>query len=372
MSRSSRSLLILVLLWKAWIVVAIEVCRSVTFGWFNAAVWNRNFHFWPDAPRPTSEVMYATWDAQHYLYLATHGYRDAEISMVFPPGWPAVLSLAGSDPWRATLFAVVIANMFSLGALWLLHRLVARRHSVDVADLTIAMLIAFPTAFFLSLPYSEALFLLLSVACLDAIDRERFVLAAALALLATTVRMLGICLVVPLAYTIAEQRRWSRFVLVPLPVLAIGVHRWVVDHFALRHELLPQYQQQFVAHPSPWHLVDLPRLFELYAKPLHWHGVMDSAIDRALFPLTIALAFATLRRKETRGWALYCLALIWTAATTASLISFSRYALAAAPLFALLAQRAVPGRVVKILYFLVALPLQLVFLLRHIHNYWVG
>ncbi|MBC7816573.1 MAG: sulfatase-like hydrolase/transferase [Planctomycetaceae bacterium] len=73
MSRSSRSLLVLVLLWKAWIVVFVEVCRSVTFGWFNAAVWNRNFHFWPEATRPTSDVMYATWDAQHYLYLATHG-----------------------------------------------------------------------------------------------------------------------------------------------------------------------------------------------------------------------------------------------------------------------------------------------------------
>ena len=372
MSRSSRSLLLLVLLWKAWILVAIEVCRSVTFGWFNAAVWNRNFHFWPEAPRPTSEVMYATWDAQHYLYLATHGYRDAEISMVFPPGWPTVLSLAGSDPWHATLFGVVLANVFSLGALWLLHRLVTRRYSVDVADLTIAMVIAFPTAFFLSLPYSEALFLLLSIACLDAIDRERFVVAAGLAFVATTVRMLGICLVVPLAYTLLEQRRWSRLLLVPLPALAMGVHRWLLAHVAVRHAQYGEYLSQFVNQQSALHTIDLPRLVGLYLQPLHWHGVLDSIIDRVFFVLALGLGCWGLRSRAGRAYVLYALAIVWVAGTSASLVSFSRYVLAAVPLFALLAQRAEPGRIVKLLYFSVALPLQFIFLLRHIHNYWVG
>ena len=363
---------------KAWFFVLVEVARRTSFGWFNAAVWSRNFQFWPvdqSSPtigRPTSLAMYATWDSQHYLYLATHGYRHAEISMVFFPGWPLLLSLGGDDPRVALALGLVLANLCSAGALWLLHRLVAKRHDETIADLTIVLILSFPTAFFLCVPYSESLFLLLTVGALALLAERRFALTALVALLAATVRPLGLCLAVPLGFELLRQRQWLSLPLCLVPLLGFAVHRAVVAHQALGGAQLADYSALFVAHQSPWNVVDLPRLASLYLQPLRWHGVVDSAIDRIVFGLTLVVGAWGLKRRDDRAWTLYALALCWVAGTATSLVSFTRYALCAFPLFVIAAQLLAQRRWSRAINFAVALPLQLLFMLRHIHNYWVG
>jgi len=366
---ASRSLLLLVVAWKALLFAILEVCRQTTFGWFNAAVWNRNFHFWPAGARPSSLAMYATWDAQHYLALATQGYARAGISMVFFPGWPAAIALAGSNPATALGWALVLSNVCSALALVLLHRWVKARADRERADRTIVLLLCFPTAFFLCVPYSEGLFLLLSVACLQTIEQRRFGVAAGLALLATFVRAPGICLAVPLLYTIAVERRWRALPLVAAPALAVVARFLYVRAVIADPAQLAEYTALFVAHQSPWNFIDLPRLLGLFVQPLRWHGVVDSAIDRALFVGTLAATLAFGRATRDRALLLYTLALLWISGTGPSLVSFSRYALCAVPLFLFLADRLQGRRWATALYVAIALPLQLVFFLHHIHNY---
>jgi hypothetical protein len=69
-------------------------------------------------------------------------------------------------------------------------RAAARRCVVAIA--------LFPTAFFFLTPYTESLFLLVSVACFLALRQQRWLLAGALAALATLTRAVGILLIAPL------------------------------------------------------------------------------------------------------------------------------------------------------------------------------
>src|SRR5262245_12428992 len=65
-----------------------------------------NFH-WPLEQPPTGATRFATWDAQHYLFLATEGYHAGQRSITFFPLFPwlirATAALPGVGPLGAAL-----------------------------------------------------------------------------------------------------------------------------------------------------------------------------------------------------------------------------------------------------------------------------
>jgi len=134
-------------------------------------------------------------DALWFLRITTGGYRADDGSAAFFPLYPlltrALSFLTGGHPLLA---ALLVSNVAFFAALLVLYRLTARTFSDAVARRTVVYLAIFPTAFFFLAPYSESLFLLLSVSAFWFAREDRWWLAALAGVLAALTRSAGIVL----------------------------------------------------------------------------------------------------------------------------------------------------------------------------------
>jgi hypothetical protein len=141
----------------------------------------------------------ARWDSTWYLGIAHSGY-EGESTAFFPLYPMLVRGLAVVNAPGALLVASYVVSLAAfLGALVLMQRLVSLElESERVARLSVLMLAIFPGALWFGAPYSESLFLLLSVAAFYFARTDRWPLAGVAAALASGTRSAGIVLVVPL------------------------------------------------------------------------------------------------------------------------------------------------------------------------------
>jgi hypothetical protein len=156
----------------------------------------------------------ANWDGQYYTAIATRGYGASRLTTAF---WPLYPTLVGAGArltgWNVPRVGVLLSNLALLLALVLLHRLTRREHGPAVATRCVWLMALFPTAFYFSAVFTEALFLLLSVAAAALASRDRWFGGAVAAALATVTRAAGV-LVLPmlglllLARYGRDPRRW--------------------------------------------------------------------------------------------------------------------------------------------------------------------
>src|SRR4051794_18829357 len=141
----------------------------------------------------------ARWDSVWYLGIA-HGGYDGTSTAFFPLYPLLVRGLAPGGQPAALLFTAYALSLASLGgALYLLRRLAELELGRDAARRTVLLLAFFPGALWLGVPYSESLFLLLSVGALYAARTGHWAWAGVCAALASGTRSAGIVLLVPLA-----------------------------------------------------------------------------------------------------------------------------------------------------------------------------
>jgi mannosyltransferase PIG-V len=141
-------------------------------------------------------------DALWFLRIAVDGYRLHDGSAAFLPLYPAAIRavsfLLGGHPLAA---ALLVAWASDLGALTVLAALTLQEFGGNeaLARRTLIVVAVFPAAFFLLAPYSEAPFLLLSVAAFRSARRDRWGAAAGLGALAALTRSVGVLLIPALA-----------------------------------------------------------------------------------------------------------------------------------------------------------------------------
>jgi hypothetical protein len=177
---------------------------EATFGWHN---------LWDATVRQ---------DALWFLRIASGGYVSGDGSAAFFPLYPLAIRivawLPGVSPVGA---ALLLANASFLGALIVLHGLTrlefAGEDAGDLARRTVLFLSIFPTAFFFLAPYTEAPFLLLSVAAFWSARRDRWAWAGAFGAAATLTRSIGVFVAVALLVEAIGQWREGR---PPLPRIA--------------------------------------------------------------------------------------------------------------------------------------------------------
>jgi hypothetical protein len=150
----------------------------------------------------------ARWDAVWYLSIADSGYesRGADspgARAAFFPLYPLLVRAlalpAGASPEALLLAAYAVSLAAFLGALYLLHRLVALELGARIARATLLLLALFPAAYYFGAPYAESLFLLVSVAAFYAARTGHWAWASVAAAAASATRSVGIVLLVPLA-----------------------------------------------------------------------------------------------------------------------------------------------------------------------------
>jgi hypothetical protein len=158
----------------------------------------------PELTHPLGTVFaaLARWDSTWYLGIAQSGYAGRGDSVFFPlyPMLVRALSPAGDAAGLLAMSYAVSLGALG-GALYLLRKLAALDLGDEAARRAVLLLAFFPGALWLGVPYSESLFLMLSVGAIYAARLGRWPWAGACAALASATRSAGIVLVVPLTVT---------------------------------------------------------------------------------------------------------------------------------------------------------------------------
>jgi hypothetical protein len=231
------------------------------FLWSRAAIWaaavfaflvfepNRHPEAarWDD-PAVTRDLgfvtdVWARWDSVWFLRIAEHGYASLEgTAAAFYPLYPASVGLVG----RVFLGHYVLAGIAvslgaSLAAFVLLHNLAETKLGAEGARRTVLYLAIFPMTLFLQAVYSEALFLLLTVAAFLLAERRRFASTGLVAGLALLTRPVGFALLPALAliaWRSPDRRRaLANLAIAPLVFCVYPLYLWIDrgDPFAFAH-----------------------------------------------------------------------------------------------------------------------------------------
>ncbi len=149
-------------------------------------------------------AFWVRWDANHYLGLARDWYvneGDPRFHLVFYPLYPlavrAMLPLFGGS---AAVAATVLSNLFLTAACWALYELTLLQLGDPSARDAVRALLLFPTSLYLSIPYSESIFLMLTLFSVLAARKQRLWLAVALGALASASRIQGLITAIPVFY----------------------------------------------------------------------------------------------------------------------------------------------------------------------------
>ncbi len=166
----------------------------------------------PFGAHPPGEILdaivssLAKWDAVWQLRIANDGYGwpggPAGGEAAFFPLYPLIVWLAsgaGASPVALLVGAYAVSLAAFLAALRLLHRLVALELRPELGAPTLMLLALFPASLFFGAPYTESLFLLISIGAFYAARTGRWAAAGLLAAAASAARPVGVCLVLPLA-----------------------------------------------------------------------------------------------------------------------------------------------------------------------------
>ena len=155
------------------------------------------------------------WDAPHYLDLARTGYVAEGVEarwIVFYPLYPWLVRAAAFVLRDELLSAFFVSAVASLAAGLLLYWLArADGETEEVARASVFYLLAFPTAYFLHIGYTESLFLALALGAFLAARVRCWWAAGLLAGLAAMARVNGLLLLPALAFeALDEYRREGR------------------------------------------------------------------------------------------------------------------------------------------------------------------
>lgn len=155
---------------------------------------------------------WANFDGEHYLSIAIIGYKEFE--QAFFPVYPKIIGvLAGPFDYdfftallSSTLIGLTLSSLFIFLSIILLWELVRLDYSEKVANWTVALLLVFPTSFYLVSLYNESLFLFLSLGSFYAARKKQWWLAGLLGGIAAGTRVFGVLIFPALAIELWHQK----------------------------------------------------------------------------------------------------------------------------------------------------------------------
>ena len=166
----------------------------------------------PAPPLSTVMYMFNKWDAPHYVDIAKNWYSssgDAANFIVFFPFYPILIHLFTFNFDYAILSALLISIICSVIAFIYLYKLAKLEFNEGVAVKAVLFLSIFPTAYFLSAPYTEGLFYALVIASIYYARLGKWQLAGVISFFSALTRLAGLLLFPVLVVEYFHQKGWK-------------------------------------------------------------------------------------------------------------------------------------------------------------------
>ena len=266
------------------------------------------------------------YDTNHYRLIVDTGYTSEETAFfpLFPLLVRGVHSL-GISISHSLLAISWIFTFASAGVMYLWAKKELSIKKSTVSPWFILLIIAvFPTSLYLTIGYSESLFIFLTTSALYAYRCQRYWLAGLFAALSTATRVQGSVLMLFFLVDYLLDRKWNNWKkLIPFIIAPIGIGAYMLFLW-----------QQF-GNP-----------LEFIAAQSHWGRFSGSPLENLLSSMTppyiwyipvLALMLFTVHKYLGKPWLVYTICFILLPLSSGRLDSLNRYMLAAPPLFLALA-----------------------------------
>lgn len=302
-------------------------------------------------PLSRAIAMWNQWDAPHYLRIAQVGYRPHTVSgddplfIVFFPFFPLAVKIVSFVVRDFVASGLLVSYAASVGCGWFLYRLVRIDGDHDEAWRSVLLFFAFPTAYFMAAPYTEALFCFAVVASIYAARTNRWPQAGLAGALATGTRVAGVALLP--ALLIEAWPRMRRIVWIAVAGLGLAVYlavNLVVHHDPLwfLHVQSTHWYQHAI---PPWQsIIDAAKdVRTSFDDPTRAFILVGRLVGFVFGVIVLLLGTRRLRLADAvYAWAGFVLIL-----STSWLISLPRYLIAIYPIF-IIGARATRSRSVLI------------------------
>jgi hypothetical protein len=294
------------------------------------------------AQRPGQTI--SAGDALWYMSIARNGYEkelfnvDQQHTWAFFPLYPLLVSLAAKVTGEFSLTAALLSNVFLLAALILMHKtaLLFGGKSGD-ADRAVFYIAAFPLSYFFSLPFTESLFLLLTVASFHSAKKGWWWRAGILGALASATRLAGIFLL-PALFVLYWQRHGVRkapWRLLGLCLIPLGLVCYMLYLRSITGNALAflDIQAKWDHRPNFF----LRPLYDYVVNPLLLGARWDfRLLNFAAVVVGFVCCGVLLKRREWALAAYALLSLIMPLSATITLQSLARYVSVIFPVFIVL------------------------------------
>ncbi|GIM47422.1 hypothetical protein DNHGIG_29710 [Collibacillus ludicampi] len=183
-------------------------------------------HTWKAFVKASLISNFAKWDSVWYIGIAAHGYT--KVSAAFFPLYPLTIRV-GSE-WLGISYrssGLLITNISLLLALFFLVRLIDLDYEEPVSWRAGLLLVLFPTGFYLSSVYTEAMFLMWTIGCMYYARMNQWWMAGLFGMFASLTRNTGILMLLPVAYEYMRQAGWKlrniRFQACAMALIPLGL-----------------------------------------------------------------------------------------------------------------------------------------------------
>jgi hypothetical protein len=290
---------------------------------------------------------YAPQDSLHYIDIAKNWYvgdhtLDASNFIVFFPLYPFLIRLVTVNFSYINLSALAVSNVSSIIAVFYLYKLTKLDFDDGIAQKAILFLSIFPTAYFLSAPYTEGLFFALVIASFYYARLARWAAAGFLGFLGALTRIGGLLMLPVLLVELLHQKGWK-----PKKMITVNL-AWI---FLVLAGFLVYLNINYQVWGDPFKFLEIQRV--------HWFNTLDPLlgltrslgwVNNGIYPENLILGVAPLIFavfglgtivfgffRRLRPSYLAYMVLTWMLAVSTSMwISIPRYVMAMFPIFILL------------------------------------
>jgi hypothetical protein len=313
----------------------------------------------PDRPRTWVTRAWAHWDAGWYASIAKDGYSytpGEQSSVAFFPAYPLAIRALTALGLNRFVAGVLLTMLFGCAGLFVFDRWAAHLADEDTALRATALVVVYPFAFFLfGAMYSDAMYLCAAAGAFYALERDRLGVTVLLGAIACAARPVGPALVIGLLARRIELRatageRIGARDLVPA-LAGAGLAAYMLFLRARFDDPLAFARAQAAWSNLAGSQSMLKfRFFELVAQSPTDFGTFLKALHGLIAISALACAIPIWRRLS-KGYAVYvAVAMAMPLISSKDFMGLGRYAIAAFPVFLMLAQLLAPRPRLRLAY----------------------